>query len=74
MITLFDIRDFGARTDADDNAAAIQAAITTCSAQGGGTVVVPAGGTYVSGSIVLQSHVELHLERGATCRPAGIGS
>ena len=71
MITLFDIRDFGARTDADDNATAIQAAITTCAAQGGGTVVVPAGGTYVSGSIVLQSHVELHLERGATLQASG---
>lgn len=43
---------------------AIQAAINACAETGGGRVVVPAG-HYVSGTIWLKSHVELHLEHGA---------
>ena len=43
---------------------AIQAAIDACAKSGGGRVTVPAG-TYVSGTIWLRSHVELHLEHGA---------
>jgi hypothetical protein len=53
---------------------AINAAIADCSAAGGGTVVVPAGGarsgdaTYYSGAITLLSHVNLHIEAGATIK------
>lgn len=62
----FDIRDHGATGDgATNDAAAIQAAIDACHAAGGGRVLVPAGATYLSGSIELRSHVELHVERGA---------
>ena len=43
---------------------AIQTAIDVCAASGGGRVTVPAG-TFVSGTIWLKSHVELHLEHGA---------
>ncbi len=43
---------------------AIQAALDACGAAGGGTVVVPAG-TFVTGTIWLRSHVELHLQHGA---------
>lgn len=42
----------------------IQAAIDACAASGGGRVVIPAG-SYVSGTICLKSHVELHIEHGA---------
>jgi len=43
---------------------AIQKAIDECSAAGGGRVVVPAGG-YKTGTIILKSNVNLHLENGA---------
>lgn len=60
------ITDFGATGDGRTNdAAAIQRAIEACVAAGGGTVRVPAGRTYVSGSIELKSRVALHVERGA---------
>ena len=49
-----------------NNANAIQAAIDAASAQGGGTVVVPSGQTFMTGSVVLKSRVRLHLEHGAT--------
>ncbi len=45
--------------------AAIQQAIDTAHAAGGGTVVVPAGQTFLCGSIVLKSRVRLHLEPGS---------
>ncbi|MGN0879683.1 MAG: glycoside hydrolase family 28 protein [Oligosphaeraceae bacterium] len=48
-----------------DNTAAIQRALDAAGAQGGGRVVVPAG-TFATGTIRLRSHVELHLEQGAT--------
>ena len=43
---------------------AINQAITECSAQGGGVVLVPKG-TYKTAAIHLRSHVNLHLEEGA---------
>ena len=49
-----------------NNANAIQSAIDAASAQGGGTVVVPAGQSFMTGSVVLKSRVRLHLEHGAT--------
>lgn len=66
---IHDILDHGARGDGSTNdAGAIQRAIDACHAAGGGTVLVPAGRTYLSGSIALKAHVELHVERGATLR------
>ncbi|MBQ6472281.1 MAG: right-handed parallel beta-helix repeat-containing protein [Victivallales bacterium] len=59
------IVDFGAVADgATVNTKAIQTAIDACAAVGGGTVTVPAG-VFVTGTIWLRSHVELHLEMGA---------
>lgn len=59
------IAEFGAVADGKTvNTLAIQAAIDACHANGGGRVVIPAG-TYVTGSLFLRSHVELHLEQGA---------
>ena len=62
------ILDFGAVADGKSICTkAIQAAIDACESNGGGTVVIPAG-TFVSGTIWLKSHVELHLEMGAVLR------
>jgi hypothetical protein len=46
------------------NTAAIQQAIDTCSADGGGTVTFPAG-RYLTGTIQLKDRVTLHLSAGA---------
>lgn len=66
------ITEFGAVGDGVTNdARAIQATIDAVHTAGGGTVVVPAGHTFRSGSIELRSHVELHLERGAVLQASG---
>ena len=46
----------------------LQQAIDSCSAQGGGQVVVPAGEHFIDGPILLKSDVCLHLSDGATLR------
>lgn len=61
-----DIREFGARGDGTTlNTASIQATIDHVAQGGGGTVLVPAG-TWLTGSLVLRSHIRLVLEAGAT--------
>ncbi len=66
-MAVYSILDFGAKGDGNfNNAQAIQSAIDTCHQNGGGTVVIPSPHIFLSGSIVLKSLVELHLERGAT--------
>jgi len=63
---VYDVREFGAKGGRTRNeAAALQAAIDACDADGGGTVSVPAG-DYLSGALFLKSHVSLYLEAGAT--------
>ncbi len=65
-MAVFRITDYGAKGDGIANdAGAIQKAIDSCTNAGGGMVVVPAGGTYLSGSFDCKSNVELHVERGA---------
>jgi len=62
----YNIKDFGAVDNMmTKSTASIQNAIDMCHRQGGGRVVVPSG-QFVTGSIVLRSNVELHLEHGAT--------
>jgi len=62
----YNILDFGAKNDTTlHSTQAIQQAIDACSGAGGGRVVVPAG-IYKTGTLVLRSHVDLHLETGAT--------
>ena len=61
------ITEFGAAADGRLCTEAIQRAIDAAAAQGGGRVVVPAG-DYLTGGLVLRSHVELHLEAGSTLR------
>lgn len=69
---VYDIREHGAVGDGTTNdAAAIQSAIDACHGAGGGTVLVPAGATFLTGSIELRSNVELHVERGATLAGSG---
>lgn len=61
----FIITEFGATGEGKKLCtAAIQKAIDTCSKQGGGQVIVPAG-TFLTGSFVLKSKVNLHLENDA---------
>jgi polygalacturonase len=64
--TSYNVREFGAVGDGQAlDTRAIQAAIDACAAQGGGTVVVPAG-SYVTGSLFLRSHITVYLDAG-TC-------
>ena len=61
-----DARAFGAVGDGQaKDTAALQRAIEACATGDGGTVVL-ARGTFVSGTIVLRSHVTLRIEAGAT--------
>jgi len=46
------------------NTIAIQKAIDACAGAGGGRVIIGPG-TFLSGTLVMKSHVELHLEKGA---------
>jgi polygalacturonase len=63
----FPVTSFGAVGDGTTmNTAAFAAAIAKCSRSGGGHVIVPAGGTFLTGAIHLLSGVDLHVEAGAT--------
>lgn len=63
----FPITAYGARGDgATDCSKAVAAAIDACNKAGGGRAVVPAGGTWLTGPVVLKSNVNLHIEKGAT--------
>ena len=62
------ITDFGAESGGRINcAAAINAAITTCTKAGGGTVNIPAG-LWLTGAIHLKNNVNLHLDKDAVVR------
>lgn len=62
----YNVLAFGAVPDGKTlNTAAIQAAVDQAHADGGGRVVLPAG-RFLSGSIILRSGVEFHLEKNAT--------
>ena len=61
----YNILSCGAVADGRTNCAtAIQNAVDTASAAGGGRVIIPAG-QYLSGSVLLKDNVELYLESGA---------
>ncbi|HMF64839.1 MAG TPA: glycoside hydrolase family 28 protein [Edaphobacter sp.] len=63
---IFDVRTYGAIGDGKTvDSPAINKAIEAAAAAGGGTVLFPAG-TWLSFSIRLKSHVNLHLTQGAT--------
>lgn len=63
----YNIRDFGAVPNDTSvlNTEPINRAIATCSLNGGGKVVVPAG-TWFTAPLTLKSNVNLHLEEGST--------
>ncbi len=60
---VYNIRDFGAVPGqlCTEN---IQRAVNACADNGGGKVLIPTG-IYITGTIKLKSHVNLHLEKGA---------
>jgi DNA sulfur modification protein DndE len=61
----FNILNYGAVADGLTlNSAAINKAIETCAAGGGGTVLIP-GGSFVTGPIIMKSNINLHLDKGA---------
>lgn len=63
----FEVTHYGASGDGSrDCTQAFRDAIAACSAAGGGRVVVPAGGRFLTGAIHLLSNVNLHVESGAT--------
>jgi hypothetical protein len=63
---IFDVRDFGATGNKEDNATlSVRSAIDACKAAGGGTVYVPPG-EYTVGTLELRDNVNLNLEAGAT--------
>jgi hypothetical protein len=64
--TAYNVLQYGAIGDGSTNdASAIQKAIDACFEDGGGSVVLPAGKTYYSGSVTLKANVDLYVERGA---------
>ena len=50
------------------NTKAFADAIAACTQAGGGRVVVPTGGSYLTGAIHLDDNVNLHIEAGATIK------
>ena len=64
--TEYNIKDFGAAENKTATSS-IQKAIDACYQNGGGTVMVPAG-TFITGTIILKSNINLHLAYGAELR------
>ncbi len=65
---IFDAKNFGAKADGLTlDTKAIQQAVDSCHHAGGGKVYL-AGGTFVSGTLYLKSHVTLYIEAGAVLR------
>jgi polygalacturonase len=63
----FPVTGFGAKGDGTTlDTRAFAKAIAACNRAGGGHVIVPAGGTFLTGAIHLRSNVDLHVEKGAT--------
>ncbi len=64
---LYSPLDFGAKGDGRTlDTAALQQAIDHCAAAGGGTVLLPPGHTFLSGTLVLKANVDFHLAPGST--------
>ena len=62
----FNVKQFGASGDGKTfDTQAIQSAIDAANQAGGGAVILPPG-VFLSGSLLMKSHVELRIEAGAT--------
>lgn len=62
---IFDVKNYGAKGDGCTfDTKAIQETIDTCSASGGGQVLL-SGGTFLIGTIILKTGVDLHLTQDA---------
>lgn len=72
-VAVFPITNYGADVSAPDNAAAVQKAIDSCAAAGGGNVVVPAG-TFLCGPLSMKSNCNLQLSKGAVLKLLPYGS
>ena len=58
---VYNVRTYGAKGDGTTlDTAALQRAVDACSADGGGTVLIPAG-TFLTGSVEIKSNVTLHI-------------
>lgn len=67
-VSTYNVRHFGAVADGKSNDAdAINQAVTTCNAAGGGTVFVPSG-VYATGAIHLKNNVTLAVDAGAVLK------
>lgn len=65
----YSILNYGAKADGKtDCLPAIKAAISKCSKDGGGRVIIPAGTYFVKGPIHLQNNVNLYLEENAVVK------
>ncbi|ANQ49188.1 glycoside hydrolase family 28 protein [Flammeovirga sp. MY04] len=65
----YSIFDFGAKGDGIAlDTKAVQKAIDTCNAEGGGKVIIPSGKIVLIGTIYLKDNVTLYLENGAILR------
>ena len=63
---MYNILDYGAVGDGKTlNTKAIQEAVNKCAGAGGGTVYIPAGGAFVSGTVHLLDNVHILFENGA---------
>ena len=66
---VYDVTAFGAKGNGIvDDAAALQRAIDRCNAEGGGTVLLPRGKTFMAGPLELKSNVELNIEASAVLK------
>ncbi len=73
---VIDVRQHGVVADGStDNANALQALIDSVSKAGGGVIDFPAASqAYVSGPLVLASHIDLRVEAGARVEPLSYGT
>ncbi len=70
-VATYDVVRYGAKGDGvTKDTAAIQRAVDAA-ARSGGTVVLPAGKTFLSGTIVLKDNVTLFIETGTTLKASG---